>query len=70
MEEFGAGKFFLLNMSQVQFCLVHNQKENRNYDHIPLNVRGMRNPFFERIYIYFSKDYFFGNQREEKKSIR
>ena len=28
---------FLLIMNQIEFQLVHNQKENRHDDHIPLN---------------------------------
>ena len=29
---------FLLIMNQPKFHLVHNQKENYHYDHIPLNL--------------------------------
>ena len=31
---------FLLIMNQIKFHLVHNQKENCHYDHIPLNLEG------------------------------
>ena len=30
----------------MEFCLVHNQNENCHYDHIPLNLKGIRNLIF------------------------
>ena len=45
----------LFIVNQTEFCLVHNQKENFRYDHIPLNLNGFRNIFlwclFREIYL-------------------
>ena len=40
---------FLLIMNTVKFCSVHNQKENRHCNHIPFNMKGIRNIY---TYIY------------------
>ena len=36
---------FLLIMNQTEVRLVHNQKENCDYDRIPVNLKGIRNRF-------------------------
>ena len=33
-------------MKQMDFHLVHNQKENCHHDHIPINLKGNENIFF------------------------
>ena len=35
----------LLNMNPMEFNLVHNQNENCHHDHIPFNLKGIRNIF-------------------------
>ena len=32
---------------ESKFYFVHSQKENFQYDHIPLNLKGIKNPFPE-----------------------
>ena len=36
---------FLVIMNPTEFRLVHNDKKNRHYDHIPFNLKGIRNRF-------------------------
>ena len=36
---------FFLIMNQTEFRWVHNQKENCHYNHIPFNLRGIRERF-------------------------
>ena len=36
---------FLLIMNHAEFRLVHNQKENCQCDHTPLNLKGIRKTF-------------------------
>ena len=40
---------FLLILNQTEFRSVHNQEETRHYDHIPFNLKRIRNLF---LYIY------------------
>ena len=35
----------LLIMNQTEFHLIYNQKENCHYNHIPVNLKGIRNIF-------------------------
>ena len=42
---------FLLIMKQIWVRLVQNEKENCNYNHIPINLKGLRNVFVS-VYIY------------------
>ena len=37
---------FLLIMNPTEFQYVHNQKENRHYDHLPFNLKDIRNSLF------------------------
>jgi len=44
-------------MDQTEFRLVHNQKENCHYDHIPLHLKVIRNVFIitfklKKIYLF------------------
>ena len=36
---------FLLAMNQMELSLVHNQTENHHYNHIPFNLKAIRNLF-------------------------
>ena len=36
---------FLLIMNQPELCLIHNQKGNCHYDHIPIHLKGIINRF-------------------------
>ena len=36
---------FILIMNPTEFRLVHNQKENSHYDHIPINLKVFGNLF-------------------------
>ena len=35
-------------MTQTEFSLVHNKKENCHYDHIPFNLKVIRNRYPEK----------------------
>ena len=38
--EYDRGDSFPFDLSQMEFHLVQNQKENCHHDHIPFNVKG------------------------------
>ena len=40
-------RVFLLIRNQPEFSLVHNQKENCHYDHIPFDLKGIQNRYPE-----------------------
>ena len=42
-------KFFLSIISQSEFCLVHSQQENCQHNHIPCNVKEVRNINFTLV---------------------
>ena len=52
---------FISAMNQNKFWLVHNQKENCNYDHIPSCLKGISNLFFS-VYTQKSKFWILSNQ--------
>ena len=37
---------FPLTMNRMKFRLTHNQKQNCHYDHIPFNLKIIRNLYF------------------------
>ena len=42
---------FLSILSQIEFHLVQNRKENRHHDHIPFNRKGNENKVFSVQYL-------------------
>ena len=46
---------FLLTLSQMEFHLVQNRKENCHHDHIPFNVKGNGNIVFSVLEVGYKK---------------